>query len=266
VKLADIKGDLHCHTTASDGHHTIEELVEAAEQRGYEYVAVSDHSPSARVAGGLPADELQAHVRKIRAVQREHPKITVLAGTECDIRPDGSLDYPDAVLAQLDLVVAAVHSGFKQPRREMTQRICRALENPYVNVLAHPTGRLLGERAPYEVDLDRVFRTAKRHGKAVEINAYPTRLDLNDVHARRARDLDVLIAVNTDTHMLDHLGVMELGVATARRAWLEKHQIINTWPLKRLVAWARSTGPRAGRRLHAAQAGEPMNADLTQEL
>jgi DNA polymerase (family 10) len=252
VKLEDIKGDLHCHTKASDGHQTIEELVAAAERRGYDYVAVSDHSPSARVAGGLTADELEAHVKKIRAAQAKHPRIAVLAGTECDIRPDGSLDYPDRVLARLDVVVVAVHAAFQQSRREMTQRICRALENPHVDVLAHPTGRLIGERAPYDVDLDRIFQTAKRLGKAVEINSYPTRLDLNDVHARRARDLGALIAVDTDAHMLDHLDAIELGVATARRAWLAKDQIVNTWPLARLVAWARSVRSAASRRPRTA--------------
>jgi DNA polymerase (family 10) len=262
VRLSDIKGDLHCHTSASDGHQTIDELVSAVEARGYDYVLVSDHSPSARVAGGLSIAELNAHVRAIRAAQKRHPRITVLAGTECDIRPDGSLDYPDAVLARLDLVVAAVHSGFRQPRRQMTQRICRALENPFVDVLAHPTGRLIGERAPYDVDLDQVFRTAKRLGKAVEIDSYPTRLDLNDVHARRAADLGVLIAVDTDTHILDHLGAIELGVATARRAWLGKDQIINTWSSKRLIGWARTRRPSAshhvvaGRRSSKARAAE----------
>ena len=219
------------------------------------YVLVSDHSPSARVAGGLTAGELAAHVRKIRAVQTKHPRITVLAGSECDILEDGSLDYPDAVLAQLDLVVAAVHSRFKQPRREMTARLCRALANPYVSILAHPTGRLIGEREPYDVDLDEVFRTAKRHGKAIEINSYPSRLDLNDVHARRARDLGVLLAVSTDAHVLDHLSTIELGVATARRAWVEKSGVVNTWPAKKLLAWARASRPEAGRRQLAASGG-----------
>ncbi len=151
---------------------------------------MTDHSASTRVAGGLSADELRAHVRRIRAVQRRHPGIRVLAGAECDILPDGSLDYPDELLAELDLVIAAVHGTFKQPRAEMTRRICRALANPHVDILAHPTGRLLGEREPY-VDLERVLRTARRHGKAVEINAQPTRLDLNDLHARRAHELGV---------------------------------------------------------------------------
>ena len=210
---------------------------------------------SARVAGGLTAGELAAHVGRIRAVQQKHPRIAVLAGSECDILPDGSMDYADDVLARLDLVIGGIHSRFKQPRREMTKRICRALANPYVSVLAHPTGRLIGEREPYDVDLEEVFRTAKRHGKAIEINSYPSRLDLNDVHARRARDLGVLIAVSTDAHVLDHLSTIELGVATARRAWVEKSGVVNTWPAKKLLAWTRSSRPEAGRRPLAASGG-----------
>jgi len=144
--------------------------------------------------------------------------------------------------------VAAVHANFKQPKPEMTRRICAALANPHVNILAHPTGRLLGERDPYAVDLERVFKTAKRHGKAVEINAYPERLDLDDVHARRAGELGVLVAVNTDTHVVDHLANVELGVATARRGWLEASSIVNTWPISKLLAWARpGRAGRAGR-------------------
>jgi len=250
VELDEIRGDLHCHTNATDGHHTIEALVTAAERRGYKYVAVTDHSPSTRVAGGLTAGELAAHVRKIRMVQARHPRITVLAGSECDILPDGSLDYPDRVLAELDLVIGSVHSAFKQSRAEMTRRICRALAHPRVHVLGHPTGRLIGERDPYAVDIDEVLRTARRHDKAVEINAYPNRLDLNDVHARRAHELGVLVAVSTDTHMLDHLGWMELGVATARRGWTEKRQVVNTWPPAKLLAWLRAERAAPARTAH----------------
>jgi DNA polymerase (family 10) len=241
VTLDDIRGDLHCHTKASDGRHTIEEVVAAAAKRGYDYVVISDHSPSARVAGGLSAEELVAHVEKIRAVQKRYPGIRVLAGSECDILPDGRLDYPDETLACLDLVVAAVHSAFKQPKREMTRRLVGALAHPCVSILAHPTGRLLGEREPYDVDLEAVCRAAKQHGKALEINAYPERLDLNDVNARRARELEVLLAVNTDAHLLDDLAQMELGVATARRAWVGPAQIVNTWPAKRLLAWVQAS-------------------------
>ncbi len=242
VEPGDIRGDLHCHTAASDGHSSIEELVEAAERRGYAYVLISDHSAATRVAGGLSASELARHVRRIRAVQEKHPGITVLVGTECDILADGALDYPDHVLAELDLVVAAVHSKLKQPKQEMTERLCRALANPHVDVLAHPTGRLIGERAPYDVDLDAVLRAAKRHDKAVEINARPERLDLCDVHARRAHELGVRLAISTDAHTVDELGCIALGVATARRGWIERDEVINTWPVEKLLAWARRGG------------------------
>ena len=248
VTLDDIRGDLHCHTRASDGHHTVEALVAAAAGRGYEYVAVTDHSPSARVAGGLSVEELRAHVRRVRAAQKAYPRIAVLAGTECDILPDGSLDYPDDVLAGLDLVVAAVHSAFKQSRREMTKRLTAALAHPHVHVLAHPTGRLIGEREPYAVDLEQVLGAAKTHGKAVEINAYLTRLDLGDVNARRARELGVRVAIDTDAHVLDHLGAMALGVATARRAWLGKDAVVNAWPVKRLRAWCAGAARAQARR------------------
>jgi DNA polymerase (family 10) len=237
VSAAEIQGDLHCHTSASDGHHSIEALVEAAAARGYAYVAVTDHSRATRVAGGLTIDELRAHVRRIRAVAKKHPAIAVLAGSECDVLPDGRLDYSDAVLGELDLVIASVHTRFKQSRREMTKRICTALAHPHVHVLGHPTGRLLGERDPYALDLDEVLRVARRHGKALEINGYPDRLDLCDVHARRAREAGVLLAIGTDTHMLDHLSYMELGVATARRGWVEASSVVNTWPPRKLRAW-----------------------------
>jgi DNA polymerase (family 10) len=250
VTLADVRGDLHCHTNASDGQHSVEALVAAAERRGYGFVAVTDHSPSTRVTGGLDIAALRLHVAKIRSVQAQHPRITVLAGTECDILAGGALDYPDAVLAELDVVVAAVHSRFKESRAAMTRRIVRALEHPSVTVLGHPTGRLIGERPPYEVDLEAVLRAAARHGKAVEINGYPERLDLDDVHARRAHELGVRIALGTDTHMLDHLGYMDLAVSTARRGWIEKWAVVNTWPGAKLTAWlAGRRGDRAPRAL-----------------
>ncbi len=254
VEVKDIRGDLHDHTDASDGKHSIEALVEAARARGYEYVVVSDHSRSSTVAGGLSADELLAHVDKIRAVQKKFSGIAVLAGSECDILDDGAMDYPDAVLSRLDLVLGAVHSRFKQPRAEMTHRIATALANPYVSILAHPTGRLIGEREAYDVDLDEVFRAAARHGKAVEINSYPERLDLSDVHARRAAEMGVLIAVNTDAHMLDHLGNVELGVATARRAWIGPDRVVNTWPLDKLRQWVTASRPPASIRSRGKRA------------
>jgi len=237
VTTEAIRGDLHAHTNWSDGHHPLEALIEAAEARGYEYIIVSDHSRSSTVAGGLTPEELREQIAAIRALQARH-RIRILAGSECDILADGRMDFPDDLLAELDIVLAAVHSRFKQSREEMTARICRALEHPYVNIFVHPTGRLIGERDPYDVDLDQVFETARRHGKAVEINASPTRLDLNDHHARRARELGVLLAIDTDTHFLDQLENMELGVAVARRAWVGPDQVVNTLPLDRLLAWA----------------------------
>jgi DNA polymerase (family X) len=255
IELGDIRGDLHCHTNATDGHHTVEALVAAARERGYAYVLVSDHSRSTRVAGGLTAEEALAHVEKIRAIGRTQRGIAVLAGSECDILPDGSLDYPDEVLSQMDLVVAAVHSRFKQPRAEMTRRICRALENPYVNILAHPTGRLIGEREPYDVDLEAVFTIACSHGKALEINCYPERVDLNDVQARRARERGVLLAISTDTHVLDQLDTMRLGVSAARRAWVGPAEVVNTWSVDKLRAWARKAATPGRRRAAAGGRG-----------
>lgn len=239
VDVGDIRGDLHAHTDWSDGHHPLEDLVAAAEARGYEYVIVSDHSRSATIARGLTPEQLRDQIRRIRALQPRH-RIRILTGTECDILADGSLDFPDDVLAELDVVLAAVHSRFKQPGPEMTARICRALENPHVRILVHPTGRLLGSREPYDVDLEQVFAAARRHGKAVEINASPWRLDLKDTHARRARDLGLLLAIDTDTHYLTELDHVRLGIATARRAWIGPEQVVNALPLDRLLTWARA--------------------------
>ncbi len=238
VDARAIRGDLHAHTDWSDGRHPLDALVAAAEARGYEYIIVSDHSRSATVAGGLTADELRAQVRKIRELQPRH-RTRILAGTECDILADGSMDFPDEVLEELDLVLAAVHSRFQQSREEMTARIVRALENPHVDILVHPTGRRLGSREPYDVDLEAVFAAARRHGKAVEINASPERLDLGDVHARRAAELGLSIAVSTDSHVLANLDNLELGLAVARRAWIGPAQVLNARPLDELLAWAR---------------------------
>jgi DNA polymerase (family 10) len=242
LEVGHIRGDLHAHTDWSDGHHPLEELVAAAEARGYEYIIVSDHSRSTTIARGLGPEQLREQLAKIRALQPRH-RIRILTGSECDILPDGSLDFPDEVLAELDVVLAAVHSRHKQAGPEMTARICRALENPHVRILVHPTGRLLGSRDPYDVDLEQVFATARRHGKAVEINASPHRLDLKDTHARRARDLGLRIAVDTDTHYLSELDHLALGVATARRAWVGPEQVVNALPLDRLLAWAREGRP-----------------------
>jgi DNA polymerase (family 10) len=238
VEPGDLRGDLHDHTDWSDGHHPLEKLVEAAEARGYEYIIVSDHSRSLTIAGGLSVEELRAQRVKINELQARH-RIRILAGTECDILEDGRLDFPDEVLAELDVVLGAVHSRFRQSRAEMTARIVRALGHPHLDVLAHPTGRKIGSREPYDVDMEAVFAAARAHGKAIEINASPERLDMSDVHARRAAELGIPVPISTDTHYLSELDWTELGCAVARRAWIGPDQVLNTRPLEELLAWTR---------------------------
>jgi DNA polymerase (family 10) len=241
VGVADIRGDLHAHTEWSDGHHPLDKLIEAAEARGYEYVIVSDHSRSATIAGGLTAEELRRQVATIRDLQ-PRVRIRILAGCECDIGADGTMDFPDEVLRELDVVLAAVHSRFRQSRAEMTARIVAALANPHVHVLVHPTGRLIGSREPYDVDLEAVFAAARQHGKAVEINASPHRLDLADVPARRAAELGIPVAISTDTHYLTDLDHLDLGVGVARRAWIGPSGVLNARPLDALLGWAHRGG------------------------
>jgi DNA polymerase (family 10) len=241
VTAGDIRGDLHAHTDWSDGRHSLEALVTAAQARGYEYIIVSDHSRSTTIAGGLGVEELRAQIAAIRELQPRF-SIRILTGSECDILADGTLDFPDEVLAELDVVLAAVHSRFKQSREAMTSRIVRALGHPRVNVLVHPTGRRLNTREPYDVDLEAVFAAARTHGKAVEINSSPERMDLSDVNARRAGALGLPVAVSTDTHSLRELDHLELGIGIARRAWLPPELVLNTRPLDDLLAWARARG------------------------
>jgi DNA polymerase (family 10) len=238
VEARDLRGDLHDHTDWSDGHHPLEKLVQAAEARGYDYIIVSDHSRSLTIAGGLSVEELRAQRVKIRELQPRH-RIRILAGTECDILDDGRLDFPDEALAELDVVLGAVHSRFKQTRAEMTARIVRALGHPHLDILAHPTGRKIGSREPYDVDMEAVFAAARAHGKAIEINASPERLDMSDVHARRAAELGIPVPVSTDTHYLSELDWSELGCGVARRAWLGPDQVLNTRSLDELLAWTR---------------------------
>ena len=245
ITVEDIKGDLHVHTKVTDGHHTIAEMAEAAMGAGYQYIAVCDHSRSVGMAGGLFDEDLLRHAEAIRAASKRLKGFTILAGTECDIRRDGTLDYPDEVLAQLDFVIAAVHSGFKMDGESMTSRIIDAMHNPYLDALAHPTGRIIGKRDPYEVDVERLLAAAAELGVALEINAYPDRLDLRDVHARRAKELGVKMVINTDAHDCDHLRLITYGVATARRGWLEPGDVLNTLPLKELRKRLRRNKARA---------------------
>jgi DNA polymerase (family 10) len=234
IELSDIRGDLQMHTTWSDGRNTVEEMARAAKALGYRYIAVTDHSASQRVANGLDVDRLRERRREIEAAREAVSGVAILDGAEVDIKRDGQLDYPDDVLAELDFVIASVHSGWKMERAAMTARIVKAIENPWVDCIAHPTGRLIGQREPYAVDMEALLQAAAAHGVAMEINSFPDRLDLKDVHARRAKELGVKILINTDTHSADRLPMMRFGVATARRGWIEPGDVLNTLPLVKL--------------------------------
>ena len=236
VELTDIKGDLHTHTDWSDGHNSIEEMALAARDLGYEYIAVTDHSGGRGIAHGLDAERLKKQVAEVRALNEQLSGIRVFSGVEVDIRADGSLDFPHEILAGLDIVIAAVHSAMNQSEERMTRRVLSAIENPDVDIIAHPTCRLLGEREPIAIDLEAIFQATAKHNKIIEINAMPDRLDLNDIHAFRARDLGVKLVIETDAHSIGHLGLMRFGVAVARRAWCEPRHILNTLSLEELLA------------------------------
>jgi DNA polymerase (family 10) len=237
IQLQDIRGDLHMHTTWSDGKYTTEEMVAAARKRGYKYVAITDHSKSLGVAGGLSDEDLRKHTRECRALDKKFSDIRVLAGTEVDIRQDGTLDYPDSLLAKLDFVVASVHSGFKQDKAALTMRVVRAMQNPYVRVIGHPTGRLLGDREPYDLDFDEVMKEAARTRTCLEVNSNFHRLDLNDTHCRKAREMGVHVIISTDSHNYDDLLNLPYGVATAQRGWTEKNRVLNALPVEEMLAF-----------------------------
>ncbi len=235
VTLADIKGDLHVHTKWSDGSHDLDTMVQEARKRGYRYIAVTDHTKGLAVAHGLDEKRLREQMRLITGVNEKLRGFTVLAGTEVDIRADGRLDLADEALAGLDIVVASIHSGFKQPQEQITRRLLAAVRNPCVNVIAHPTGRLLGERDAYAVDLDAVLKEAAKYGVAMEINAYPLRLDLNDLHIRIAKGYGVPLVISTDTHVANQFDYMAYGVSVARRGWVEKKDVLNTLSYAQLI-------------------------------
>jgi DNA polymerase (family X) len=235
LELADIRGDLHCHTTWSDGRQSVEEMGAAARDRGYDYLAICDHTTSVSVVPGLTADDVRRQAEEIAAANERLAPFRVLRGIECDILADGTLDLPDDVLAELDWVMASVHAGQRTPRAELTRRVEEALRNPYVRGLSHPTGRLIARRPPNAVDLERVLEVAKETGAAVEVNGLPDRLDLRDEHVRLAVEAEVPIVVNTDAHSARGLGNMPLAVGTARRGWATAADVLNTRPLDRIL-------------------------------
>jgi DNA polymerase (family 10) len=235
ITLEDIKGDLHVHSRWSDGNHTFEELIEAARKHGYAYFAMTDHSRGLAVARGLSIERLMEQKKELDALNKKLRGLRILHSTEVDIRSDGALDFPDEVLEKLDLVVASIHSGFKQSREQLTRRIVSAMKNPNVSIIGHLSGRLIGERDAYELDMETVLNAARETGTAFEINSYPLRLDLNDSFARRAKEMGIPIVISTDTHTIDQLDYMHYGVSIARRAWLEKNDVVNTLGLADLL-------------------------------
>ncbi|MCY4366161.1 MAG: DNA polymerase/3'-5' exonuclease PolX [Chloroflexi bacterium] len=242
VTVDDLKGDLHLHSEWSDGRDPIERMVEAAVKQGYQYMALTDHSSGRGVANGLSNDRLVEQIGILRDLQSSYP-ITILCGSEVDIRADGTLDYPDELLAELDVVVASVHSAMGQDSDTMTQRIIRAMEHPSVTIIGHASTRLLSRRQPVQFDIEALLRAARETGTAMEVNSAPERLDLKDTHAHRARELSVPLAINTDSHHYTSLGQRRFGVAVARRAWCESRHILNTLPLDRFLAYIRTPKP-----------------------
>ncbi len=233
VEAGDIKGDFHIHTSYSEGKNSLKTMIEKAEALGYEYIAITDHSRSQKVANGLEIEKLKAQWEEIDKLSKRF-RIKILKGSEVDILRDGSLDYPDEILKELDIVVGGVHSGFALPERKMTERIVTALENRYLDILAHPSGRLFGKREPYSASFEKVFEVAATNGKVLEINSQPSRLDLNDEFILRAKTFGLKFCISTDSHSTTGLGLMRYGLGQARRGWLEKEDVVNTYPYSRL--------------------------------
>ena len=228
VELDDIRGDLHCHSNYSDGTATLEEVAAAGKKKGYSYILVTDHSQSLRIANGLTPQRLLKQIAEIDRVNAQLKGFRLLKGSEVDILSDGTLDLSEDLLKRLDVVCVAIHSRFKMRRTEMTRRVIRAMENPYANILAHPTGRLIGSRDAFEIDMEEIIRAASRTGTAIEINAHPMRLDLDAANCRRAAAAGAMVSIGTDTHVLSELDYMIYGLGTARRGWLAKANILNT--------------------------------------
>ena len=237
IELKDIRGNLHMHSTWSDGQNTIEEMVRACKDLGYQYCAMTDHSRSTRIAGGLDIKDLKNQWKEINTIRKRLKGIRLLASAEVDILPDGDLDYPDHILENLDIVVASIHSHLTMSKRDMTKRIIKAICHQAVDIIGHPTQRQINDRDPYALDFEEIFRAARDHDVALELNAQPIRLDLSDVYVRRAKEIDVKIAINSDAHSVENLQFMRYGIDQARRGWLEKENVVNTLPWNTLKQW-----------------------------
>lgn len=235
IHLDAITSDLHMHTTWSDGAHSLREMIEACIEKNYTHIAITDHSHFLRVANGLSVERLMQQMEEIHKLRKEYPSIHILAGTEMDILPDGSLDFDDEILEQLDFVIASIHSSFSQPQEKIMERLLTAMKNKHVDMIAHPTGRIVGERAGYNPDVPQLIEWAAKYGKILELNANPHRLDLATKYLIQAQELQVPIAINTDAHSIDQLRFMDTGVKYAQKAWLKESNIVNTWSTEKLI-------------------------------
>jgi DNA polymerase (family 10) len=243
IKTEEIISELHTHSTWSDGKNTIQEMAQAAISRGYKVLAVTDHSVSLTIGNGLSIERLMAQKEEIETARQEFgDQLLILHGTELEIKADGTLDFSDEILANLDIVVASLHVSMRQPREKVTERMLTAIRNPHVDIIGHPTNRLIPNRAGSDLDMDAVFEAAAEHGTALEINANPERLDLDDIHTHRAVEMGIPISINTDAHRLEQLDFITFGVDTARRGWVEKQHVINTWEPAALLEWLRKRG------------------------
>ena len=232
IKYEDLKGDLHMHTTASDGRSTIVEMAAAAQEAGLEYIAITEHSKAVKVANGLNEKQLEKHLKKIEKVQKGVKGLRILKGVEVDIEKDGILDLDDSILEELDIVIAAVHFRYDLSKQEMTKRILKAMDNKYVNIIAHPTGRLINQRNPYDIDFEIIFNEARKRNIAMELNSDVDKLDLKDIHCRMAKKANVKIVINSDSHSKEDLANLKYGIITARRGWLETEDVLNTLKLE----------------------------------
>ena len=238
IEVKDIVSELHSHSTWSDGQVSILEMARAAQKRGLKAIAITDHSKSLGVAGGMGVEDIRARMAEVREAQAKMgDAFTILQGAEVEILSDGRLDYPDDVLDELDVVIASLHTGLRQPREQATARLINAIRNPHVDIIGHPTGRLIPDREGADLDMDAVLQAAKESGVALEINAHPTRLDLDDMHSRRAIEMGIPLSINTDAHHPENLDLLMFGVATARRGWVEPQHVINAWPVEQLIKW-----------------------------